>query len=84
MARAIFTLVVIILLVIFTSQNMDDVEIYLVTGEPMHHPKILIIGIAFALGYATATISFIISSSKRKREQQQRGELQRYETRRRP
>ncbi|MBF0470156.1 MAG: DUF1049 domain-containing protein [Gammaproteobacteria bacterium] len=82
MLKAVFSLIVIILFLIFASQNMERAAVHFVTGRPMHLPLILIIGIAFVLGYASAILSFIISASKKRGRQQRHGSMESYHPRR--
>ena len=59
-------LIFIVLLLIFSSQNMEHAEIHAVAGRPFSAPLILIIAGAFIAGYATALFTFIMKQSKRK------------------
>lgn len=54
------------MLLIFSSQNMDEAEIHMVAGNPLQIPLILIIAGAFIAGYATALFVFIMKQTKRK------------------
>ena len=66
MFKSVVVLIFILLLVIFSSQNMEHAEIHVVAGRPLQLPLILIIAGAFIAGYATALFTFIIKQSKRK------------------
>ena len=66
MFKSVVMLVLIVLLMIFSSQNMEDAQIHAVAGRPFSIPLILIIAGSFIAGYATALFTFIIKQSKRK------------------
>lgn len=66
MFKSVVVLIFILLLLIFSSQNMEHAEIHMVAGNPLEIPLILIIAGAFIAGYATALFTFIIKQSKRK------------------
>ncbi len=66
MFKSIVVLIFILMLLIFSSQNMDEAEIHMVAGNPLQIPLILIIAGAFIAGYATALFTFIMKQSKRK------------------
>ncbi len=55
LARPYSSLVGAMLVLIFTSQNMQDVEISLIFGTPVRMPLILIIVGAFICGFGVAT-----------------------------
>ncbi|QEP43978.1 hypothetical protein D5085_13130 [Ectothiorhodospiraceae bacterium BW-2] len=67
MARAFISLIVIIVLLIFASQNMEEAEIHVVTGKPMAIPMILIIAVSFICGYAVAMFSCIIITARKRK-----------------
>lgn len=67
MFKAMLSLIVIILLVIFSSQNMEHTPVNMVLGGPVSVPLILVIAGAFIAGYATALFTFVISASKKKK-----------------
>jgi len=61
-----------ILIVIFATQNMEPVPIYLVIGAPLSLPLIVIVGLSFFIGYAFALLNVILratrgSSAKKRR-----------------
>ncbi len=66
MFKSVLMLIFIVLLLIFSSQNLEHAEIHAVAGRPFKLPLILIIAGSFIAGYATALISFIMKQSKRK------------------
>ncbi|MBT7307646.1 MAG: LapA family protein [Gammaproteobacteria bacterium] len=65
MFKSVVVLIFILLLLIFSSQNMEHASIHVVTGRPLQIPLILIIAGAFVAGYATALFTFIMKQSKR-------------------
>lgn len=67
MFRAVISLIVIVLLLLFASQNMEHAQVYVLAGTPARVPLILIMAICFVLGYATAILSFIFHSSRKRR-----------------
>lgn len=81
MFRAVISLIIVILLLIFASQNMDTVNVTVVTGKPVTIPLIMIIAISFVTGYAVATLSFIVMTTKKRRlrNQQMNSLPQRYQ-----
>ncbi len=66
MFKSVVVLIFILMLLIFSSQNMEHAEIHMVAGNPLQVPLILIIAGAFIAGYATALFTFIMKQSKRK------------------
>jgi uncharacterized integral membrane protein len=68
--KAVVSLIIVILLVIFASQNMDHAEVNMVMGSPTKVPLILIIAGAFIAGYATALITFVMSATRKKKARQ--------------
>jgi uncharacterized integral membrane protein len=66
--RAVISLIVIITMLIFASQNMEEAEIHVVAGRPAQLPLILIIAISFVSGYAMAILSFIFSNSRKRKK----------------
>lgn len=67
MARLVAAFFIIILLVIFASQNLDPIMVRFVFGSAVNVPLIIVIIGAFVAGYALALFSFIIRLSKRNR-----------------
>jgi uncharacterized integral membrane protein len=61
-------LLVIVTMLIFASQNLEETEIHVVAGRPQHVPLILIIAISFVSGYAMAILSFIFSNSRKRKK----------------
>ncbi|MBF0255887.1 MAG: LapA family protein [Gammaproteobacteria bacterium] len=68
MFRAVVSLFVIVTMLIFASQNMEEAEIHVVAGRPQHVPLILIIAVSFVSGYAMAILSFIFSNSRKRKK----------------
>ncbi|MEO5378730.1 MAG: lipopolysaccharide assembly protein LapA domain-containing protein [Magnetococcus sp. DMHC-6] len=66
MVNLIVSLIFAILLLIFASQNMHEVEVRFVFGEPVEMPMILAIAGAFICGFALAIFNFILRKSKSK------------------
>ncbi len=67
--RIIIYLVIGLAIVLFASQNMDAVTVYLVAGGPLQISLIVIIGISFFGGFVTAiffVIQNVIRGKKRK------------------
>jgi uncharacterized integral membrane protein len=46
-------------LVVFTSQNLVLVDVYLIAGRPMQLPLIVIIGLSFFCGFLFAILTVI-------------------------
>ena len=53
-----------ILIVIFATQNIEPVPIYLIVGAPLTLPLIVIVGLSFFIGYAFALFSVILRATK--------------------
>lgn len=69
MLRIIVFLIIGMAVVLFSSQNMDAVTVYLVAGGPIQIPLIIIIGISFFSGFIVAifvVIQNVIRGKKRK------------------
>ncbi len=59
MLKLIVYLVVVGLMIIFASQNLDVVTVYLVAGSPIQLPLIVIIGMSFFFGFVFAILTVI-------------------------
>ncbi len=70
-----------VLIVIFATQNMQPVAIYLVLGPPLNLPLIVVIGLSFFIGFSSALLNVVLrtakgnSARKRVRQESQRKEL---------
>ncbi|MEG3640741.1 LapA family protein [Magnetococcus sp. PR-3] len=63
MFRLLLSLIITFFLLIFSSQNMHDVEVRFVFGEPVEMPLILALAGAFIGGFGIATFSFLVQSA---------------------
>ncbi|MEO5370379.1 MAG: LapA family protein [Magnetococcus sp. DMHC-1] len=61
----ILTLLVTLFLLIFSSQNMHEVTVRFVFGEPVEMPLIVAIAGAFILGFAVAVFTFLVRTGTR-------------------
>ncbi|MBF0382318.1 MAG: LapA family protein [Magnetococcales bacterium] len=68
MVRLVTSLVFAIFLLIFASQNMHDIEVRFVFGEPVEMPMILAVAGAFISGFALAIFSILVRSEKKRSE----------------
>ncbi|MBF0153412.1 MAG: LapA family protein [Magnetococcales bacterium] len=66
MFRMVLTLLVTLFLLIFSSQNMHEVTVRFVFGEPVEMPLIIAVAGAFILGFAVAVFTFLVRSGNRK------------------
>ena len=66
MVRLVVSLIFAIFLLIFASQNMHEIEVRFVFGEPVDMPMILAIAGAFVCGFALAIFTIIVRSSDKK------------------
>ncbi|MBF0447315.1 MAG: LapA family protein [Magnetococcales bacterium] len=66
MIRLVFSLIFALFLLIFASQNMQEVEVRLVFGEPVEMPMILAIAGAFISGFALAIFTVLVRSAPKK------------------
>lgn len=73
MVRLVVSLVFAIFLLIFSSQNMHDVEVRFVFGKPVEMPMILALAGALICGFALATFRFIVHH--RRKENDDEGDL---------
>ncbi|MEG3620327.1 LapA family protein [Magnetovibrio sp. PR-2] len=55
----LFYLAFVILMVVFASQNLTNVTVYLLAGSPIQIPLILVIGMSFFIGFAFAILTVI-------------------------
>lgn len=62
--RIIFYLLIVALIVIFATQNMDTVPVYLIAGRPVEVPLFLVIVMSFIFGYAFALFVVIMRAAK--------------------
>lgn len=68
MARLFVSLIFSIFLLIFSSQNMHNVEVRFVFGEPVEMPMILVVAGAFVSGFALAIFTLIIRGGGKKKD----------------
>ena len=68
MLRLFFYLVMAALILIFASQNLEDVNVYLIAGRPIQIPLILVIGLSFFGGVVFAILTVILKAVRRKPE----------------
>ena len=64
MVKLVLSLILAILLLIFTSQNMHEVLVRTVFGPPVEMPMILALFGAFIVGFAIATFRNIVRATK--------------------
>jgi uncharacterized integral membrane protein len=64
--RLVISLIFVIFLLIFSSQNMHEIEVRFVLGEPVEMPMILAIAGAFISGFALAIFTIIVRGEKKK------------------
>ena len=65
MLRMLLYLVIVTLIIIFASQNLDDVNVYLIAGRPAQLPLFLVIGLSFFSGFAMAILTVIRRAIRR-------------------
>ena len=65
MLKMILYLVFVTLILVFASQNLGDVTVYLVAGSPIQIPLILVIGLSFFIGFAFAILTVIRRAVRR-------------------
>ncbi len=66
MLKMILYLLVVGMMIIFSSQNLDIVTVYLVAGKPIQVPLIVIIGMSFFSGFVFAILTVIRKALKGK------------------
>ncbi len=66
MVKLVFSLILAILLLIFTSQNMHAITVRFVFGSPVEMPMILALLGAFVAGFAVSTFNNIVRASGQK------------------
>jgi uncharacterized integral membrane protein len=67
----IIYLVVVGLMIIFASQNLDLVTVYLVAGKPIQVPLVVIIGMSFFAGIVFAILTVIRKAMRGKNKNAQ-------------
>jgi uncharacterized integral membrane protein len=67
MLKPIVYFLMAVLFVIFSTQNMESVRLYILGGRPLDLPLILIIGISFLSGYAFALFGVLYRAMKKNR-----------------
>ena len=67
--KSIISLIIILLLIIFSTQNMSHTSVHVIMGGPIQLPLILIIAVAFIAGYATALLAFVVTASRKKKKE---------------
>jgi uncharacterized integral membrane protein len=65
--RAVIYLLIVVLMLLFASQNLAPVELHIFIGAPLGVPLVLLLAIAFVAGYALALLSFIITAQRKLR-----------------
>jgi uncharacterized integral membrane protein len=65
MVRLVLSLVFAIFLLIFASQNMHEIVVRFVFGEPVEMPMILALAGAFVSGFALAIFTILVRSEKK-------------------
>jgi uncharacterized integral membrane protein len=64
--RIVVYFLVVAVMIIFASQNMDVVTVYVVAGSPIQIPLIVVIGMSFFGGFIFALMTVIRKAVKRK------------------
>ena len=77
--RVIFYFLLIVAIGIFASQNMDMVPVYLLVGPPVEVPLIVVVVMAFIVGYGFALLAVVFRAAKggRRRSASRNKELMR-------
>nr|CAV30815.1 similar to MamL [Magnetovibrio blakemorei] len=65
MLKMLLYLVIVTLIIIFASQNLADVNVYLIAGRPAQMPLVLVIGLSFFTGFAMAIVTVIRRAIRR-------------------
>ncbi|MBF0177241.1 MAG: LapA family protein [Magnetococcales bacterium] len=68
MFRMLLTLLVTLFLLIFSSQNMHEVTLRFVVGEPVEMPLIIAVAGAFILGFGVAVFAFLVRSGNGRKD----------------
>ncbi|MBF0357370.1 MAG: LapA family protein [Magnetococcales bacterium] len=66
MVRLVVSLLFAIFLLIFASQNMHEIVVRFVFGEPVEMPMILAVAGAFVCGFALAIFTILVRSGDKK------------------
>nr|CAX83792.1 conserved uncharacterized protein [uncultured bacterium] len=64
MAKLFLYLIFTLLIILFATQNLDPVPVYVITGRPLAVPLIAIVGISFFLGFMTAIFGVIVKAAR--------------------
>lgn len=67
MGKLVFSLILAILLLIFSTQNLHPVWVRFIVGPAVQLPVIVILAGAFIAGYAAAMFSQIIKVTKKRK-----------------
>ncbi|MEE8392955.1 MAG: LapA family protein [Rhodospirillales bacterium] len=59
MLKLAFYLITGAAIIIFASQNLEIVRVYLIAGSPVEVPLIVVVGISFLAGFVFAILSVI-------------------------
>ncbi len=60
----LFYFLLTVLIVIFATQNMESVLIYLVFSPPLELPLIVVVGVSFFIGYAFCLFNVILRATR--------------------
>jgi uncharacterized integral membrane protein len=64
MVRLIVYFFAVASLVIFASQNLETVPVYMIAGGPFNVPLIVVIALSFFVGFAAAIVGVIFRAVK--------------------
>ncbi len=68
MGTLLVYLFLVVLIVLFAVQNMTPVPVYFfVAGQPIEVPLIIVVGLAFFIGFVTAILGVIRKALKRQK-----------------
>ncbi len=71
MTKLVGALILTLLLLIFSSQNLHPVWIRFITGPPVQMPLIVVIIGSLVVGFAIATFNHIVRTTRQRRSEKQ-------------
>ena len=73
--RILAYLTVVLVLLVFATQNMQPVTVYLVAGPPLEIPLIVAVALAFITGYGFALFGLLLGAARGSRRTRFKTEL---------
>lgn len=64
MVTLVVYLILVVLVILFATQNMETVPVHLIAGRPFEVPLIVVVGMSFFAGFAAAIFGVVFRALK--------------------